>query len=346
MLIPVMACASARETEPADDGLRFLTIVAADETACGIATDGKVHCWGANDVQLLGRGGISGSEDRRPTPIVGVGAARSVTLNPVGELACAVEASAGDLYCWGYTPFASSDRPTKVANLTGASAAAAGGSKSTIPFACVVAEAGAVACFGGDGAENVSDGTGSGQLGTGVEPQGQYRYPPQPILGGLSFRDVVAGDRHACGLVTSGAAYCWGANQVSQLGTVAPKEECRTRTGSRFFITWSCSGVPVPVAGSLTFRTLSAGLRVTCGLSTEGAGYCWGSDMGSVPTPVFPGTVLRALAVSAAGRSCCVTTSGRVACVGRNDRGQGGDEDPGAGLHRLASTLDFAAIAV
>ena len=131
-----------------------------------------------------------------------------------------------------------------------ASAAAAGGSKSTIPFACVVAEAGAVACFGGDGAENVSDGTGSGQLGTGVEPQGQYRYPPQPILGGLSFRDVVAGDRHACGLVTSGAAYCWGANQVSQLGTVAPKEECRTRTGSRFFITWSCSGVPVPVAGS------------------------------------------------------------------------------------------------
>jgi alpha-tubulin suppressor-like RCC1 family protein len=341
------ACRGDSGAGPApSDGLRFRSLAAAGQTACGVATDGGVRCWGANDGQLLGRGSAAGTDDPVPTPIAGVGEGGSVSLNPAASLACAVAAPSGDVYCWGYTPFASTDRPTKVAGLSGTAAIAAGGSQVSTAFACGAMVSGEVACFGGDGAENVSDGTGSGQLGTGIEPQGPFRYPPRVILGGFAFRSVVAGERHACGLTSAGAAYCWGSNRASQLGTEAATGECRTRAGSRFYDTWPCSGTPVPVGGGLAFVRLSAGLRVTCGLAADGAGYCWGAGMGATPTRVLDGAALRDIAVSAEGRYCVVTSTGRVTCVGRNDRGQGGDAETAAGIHRLESSLDFARLAV
>jgi alpha-tubulin suppressor-like RCC1 family protein len=36
--------------------------------------------------------------------------------------------------------------------------------------------------------------------------------------------------------------------------------------------------VPVLVAGGLTFRQLSAGYYHTCGITTQNALYCWGSN--------------------------------------------------------------------
>src|SRR5437870_4667396 len=63
-------------------------------------------------------------------------------------------------------------------------------------------------------------------------------------------------------LTTSGAAYCWG--DESNVGLLG---DGKTTGGSV---------VPTPVAGGLTFTTLSAGPSETCGVTTSGAAYCWG----------------------------------------------------------------------
>ncbi|HEX7918339.1 MAG TPA: hypothetical protein VF454_03000, partial [Gemmatimonadales bacterium] len=70
------------------------------------------------------------------------------------------------------------------------------------------------------------------------------------------------GSDHACALLTSGAAYCWGSNSAGQLG----------RAGAS-------SATPVAVAGGFVFSTLSAGAEHTCGLELgTGAVGCWGAN--------------------------------------------------------------------
>ena len=79
---------------------------------------------------------------------------------------------------------------------------------------------------------------------------------------GLEATAVAAGDQHACGLYADGAAYCWGYNEMGQLGDGTNED----------------SSSPVAVAGGHTFTTLSAGRYFTCGLDEEGAAWCWGAN--------------------------------------------------------------------
>ncbi|MHC4066745.1 MAG: RCC1 domain-containing protein [Planctomycetota bacterium] len=82
---------------------------------------------------------------------------------------------------------------------------------------------------------------------------------------GIALASITAGHRHACGLTTSGKAYCWGANDYGQLGD-----------GST-----TPSNLPVPVAGGMTFASLEAAGEVTCGLTGSGDAYCWGMNVGA-----------------------------------------------------------------
>jgi alpha-tubulin suppressor-like RCC1 family protein len=103
--------------------------------------------------------------------------------------------------------------------------------------------------------------------------------------------------------------------------------------------------------------SVTAGASHTCGLTSDGAAWCWGSDefgqVGSdviaaislVPTAVETG--LRFAAISAGGgHTCAVTGSGELWCWGRNDFGQVGD---GSQVNRslpvlIPSSSDFAAV--
>jgi alpha-tubulin suppressor-like RCC1 family protein len=64
-----------------------------------------------------------------------------------------------------------------------------------------------------------------------------------------AFRQLSAGSDHTCGVTLEGRAYCWGHNGDGQLG------DRTTTDASR----------PVPVAGGLTFRLVSAAGNHTCG---------------------------------------------------------------------------------
>ncbi len=143
----------------------------------------------------------------------------------------------------------------------------------------------------------------------------------------VAWSSVTMGASHACGLSTAGKAYCWGARVAGETGDGDPVEG----TGIRFN-----NKVPYAVAGGLTFAELSAGSGHTCGITTAGALYCWGSnaagqigDGGSrggpegphwrnVPVAIAPGMTFISVAAGS-GYTCAVAADGVTYCWGAND---------------------------
>jgi alpha-tubulin suppressor-like RCC1 family protein len=124
---------------------------------------------------------------------------------------------------------------------------------------------GAAFCWGSDR---------DGQLGLGApaaEHCGAFlcATTPQPVAGNHRFQALAAGHRFTCGLTTSGTVFCWGLNDVGQLGSEADGETC---------VEGRCSHAPLAEASGQTFTSITAGLSHVCALSREGATFCWGWD--------------------------------------------------------------------
>jgi alpha-tubulin suppressor-like RCC1 family protein len=118
-------------------------------------------------------------------------------------------------------------------------------------FICGVTATGAAYCWGNNE---------FGQLGNGSDKDSDT---PVPVSGRLNFKSVSAAvGGHACGITTTGAAYCWGLNESGQLGNGTKKN----------------SNVPAAVSGGLTFVSISGGHFHTCGVTTDGELYCWGAE--------------------------------------------------------------------
>jgi alpha-tubulin suppressor-like RCC1 family protein len=118
--------------------------------------------------------------------------------------------------------------------------------------ACGLTMAGAAYCWGDDlfGALGNGDVLGSSLV-------------PVAVSGGLPFTSIEAGYYTTCGIVSGGAAYCWGHNASGQLGT-----------GD-----FTDASVPRPVGGGLTFESVAPGWDYACGITPAAIAYCWGSDV-------------------------------------------------------------------
>jgi alpha-tubulin suppressor-like RCC1 family protein len=134
---------------------------------------------------------------------------------------------------------------------------------------------------------------------------------PVAVPGGHRFASVSAGQFQVCGVTTDGAAYCWGDLGMGDL-TLDPAtlSACNSK--------WDCP-TPVPVPGGLTFASLSLGDLHRCGVTTNGAAYCWGNDPAApdvtTPQPV-PGGLTFAMVSAGGGLTCGVTTAGDAYCWG------------------------------
>src|SRR5207302_4543187 len=82
-----------------------------------------------------------------------------------------------------------------------------------------------------------------------------------------TFTAITAGAGHFCALDTGGAAWCWGNNYSGELGV--DRAAC---DGAGL-----CASAPARVQGGLTFKQLSAGTSMTCGVTTGNEVYCWGA---------------------------------------------------------------------
>src|SRR6185503_6903372 len=168
---------------------------------------------------------------------------------------------------------------------------------------CALATNGAAYCWGYNGA---------GQLGDNTTTN---RATPVPVVGGVAFASISAGDSHTCGVSTTGVVWCWGANYDGRLG-----DGTSTSRSS-----------PVQLAGpAISAQAVSAGGDFTCALNTGGQVYCWGGNWqgqlgdGTLNSRNTPGLISGGFsykAISAGGWGgpiCAIMTNDLARCWGKN----------------------------
>lgn len=286
---------------------------------CGVTTDNRLFCWGANQEGQLGDG--TTTRRLRPVPVAGSRTYRQVSTGY--DFTCAL--STGDrAFCWGVNTGHDGGQlgdGTTVARRLKPVAVLGGHAFRQVTtglyHACGVTLDDRAWCWGSNRVGNLGNGT----ISPGREPV--------PVAGSLRFRQVSAGWNHTCGVTTDDRAYCWGLNKDGALGD-------STRTQRL---------LPVPVAGGRRFRQVDGGGFHTCGVTTDSRTYCWGwnlfgqiGDSRTTPRRLWP---VRAVTgglsfrrVEAGGNaSCGVTTADVAYCWGNNQEGGVGD---GTTMHRFA----------
>ena len=140
---------------------------------------------------------------------------------------------------------------------------------------------------------------------------------PAAVSAGLTFTSLSAGALRACGVTTTGSAYCWGD------GVLGADYACPVHES-----TWGCA-TPMRVAGGLTFKVVSVGYYHTCGVTTDGAAYCWGTYValgngqfsGSTPVAVSGGLTFATVSAGVFF-TCGLTPDGTAYCWGFNGAGE------------------------
>ena len=135
-------------------------------------------------------------------------------------------------------------------------------------FSCGTDTPGHAYCWGSE--------NGYGQLGDGTNAP---HATPVRVMSGARFLQVVTGNTHACGLTTEDRVLCWGDNTQSQLGAPATDLDCRLLQPNGWVQDFGndCSLIPVAVETPLRFAEIGAGGDRTCGRTSGGEIWCWGS---------------------------------------------------------------------
>lgn len=283
--------------KPTPPPLEFVAVLQG--TACAIARDGGVWCWGTDDGGRLGTTEVVdrcesfgyyqssglpfqlGRSTYRcaPFPVRVQSDERFVA----GAGSCALTA-AGAVHCWGAggratpapVPAAPDGAPLRVVAIEGT---------------CLLTADGAVHCR---------------EL---FPTPGPARLVPSPV----AFRQISV-DGHGCGVTADDVAYCWGANWTGQLGTENP-------TVAPGCVT-ACELSPKRVANLPATRQIQAGPgAATCAIDLAGRMRCWGASpqnglrhATSVPTTVAGMPPLVAL-VRTTLDHCGLTAGGELWCV-------------------------------
>jgi alpha-tubulin suppressor-like RCC1 family protein len=282
------------------------------EHSCAVSAGGAAYCWGWNTYGQLGNGTYTSSSTPQPVALgytyqtVSAGASATCALTTGHSVYCWGDNTYGELGNGSYT---SSNLPQVIS-----------GSWNVLSMgdnhACVLDVNGYAACWGDNS---------NGQLGIGSTTGSDAPalvFPPSGGGSALTFQQISAGSDFSCGVTTAGAAYCWGADSVGQLGNGSPSVSPLT--------------TPTPVSGSYTWSSVQAGLSFACGLTTGNDLYCWGAnDYGqlgdgtysnnSTPVLVSGGHTWKTFSVSRNDDACGITMSDVLYCWGDNFTGRLGN---------------------
>jgi alpha-tubulin suppressor-like RCC1 family protein len=213
-------------------GLAFATLTAGEFHTCGTTTIGQSYCWGGNITGELG----DGTTEARSTPTAIAGGLTFTSLAGGRFHTCGLTAS-GAAYCWGNNGSGEVGIGVRGTRLTPqAVVSPVGGTALTFlslatgdANTCGRVSGGGTYCWGSNGAGTVGDGT-----------SGTDRYEPTAVSGSPTYAALAAGVFVSCGVRSDGAAFCWGINEVGQLGNG---------------VTGPNQLSPVAVAGGVVFAT-------------------------------------------------------------------------------------------
>lgn len=318
VVVSLVAVGSPASTAGAAEPGPVLTSLSLGNESCGLTAAGAAYCWGDDGQGELGNGPAITGDQRVPSPVDTPPGVTWADISFGNRHACAV-ATTGAGYCWGTN----------------------------------------------DGA----------QLGIGVF--GGTRVSPTPIAtpSGVTWARISAGNVVTCGLTTDRLLYCWGYLSGSptlvstpQLQAGGPWANVSTGNGTICAVTtagggfcWGdeggrqlfgdgpavhASATPLAVSTppGVTWSRIVVKYRVACGLTTDGALYCWGEDddpnvsgvdgnlgngpagsaVQSAPSLVDTPSGVRwsDFDVYGSGGGCARSTTGAISCWGANNAGQ------------------------
>lgn len=232
-------------------GPSFVSVSAGAAITCGLATTGIAYCWGT--ASFLGNGTTSGSTT--PTAVANPSASNPLTYESVnvGQTHACGFTSQHQAYCWG----------------SGSNGVLGDADPQDTTVLVPVAVNTTVAFRASSAAYNGGCGIGTNNTtycwGLQLPPGASPARVPTALAGSVVFSSLGLGPTggHGCALTATGAAYCWGSNSNGQIGDNGPTAPRTT---------------PALVSGGLTWKSIMAGGAHTCGLTTTGAAYCWGSN--------------------------------------------------------------------
>ncbi len=276
---------------------------------CARKSDGSVWCWGVNNAGQLGIGADVDATPYQATPKQ-VKVDQAISVATGDSHSCAV-VDGGTVWCWGFNSAGQlgdgtnanvSIRPKQSLGVSDATVVTAGGETT-----CIVRRSGALACWGTNEL---------GELGTGsTDP---FSSTAVDVSALPSVTEVSAGLTHVCAVDPTGQLWCWGENNVGQLGdgtTAGPKR--------------------VPTKTLLNDVVhVSAGLHHTCAVKRDGSVWCFGRNLGQLGrgttsaglTPARAGTLTGVAQVALNGyeligphsHTCSRENAGAVSCWGSN----------------------------
>lgn len=324
-------------------GKKIVKIMVAQHHSCALSDDGLMYCWGYNADGQLGKN--DRIDSAVPVQVAGALAGQTITdISGTSNVTCAL--ASGKIYCWGANSKGVTGRNINTSRTLTPTLVTAGNTATTLPtnyiasalstsgsrgqVLCAVVS-GKAYCWGENSRGSIGNGTMTTEVliptkvldtgvlsGKTVTQISQDGYPT----------DATGGVVHVCALA-SGQVYCWGKNNLGQLGVGNTTDQ-----SSPVAVTWT------GVLSGKTAQEVQVGLRHTC-IRADGGVYCFGHNgngqvgdgtttMRTSPVAVFqqPGALTSSNVVSigaGANRGCAVINDGRTFCWGLNDNGQIGD---------------------
>lgn len=316
----------AVNTTGALSGKTIKSISTGGSTTCAIASDDKVYCWGSNSNGQLGIGSTTQSTVPVAVDTTGVLNGKTMTSVSVGWLFTCALSSENLTYCWGSNSAgqlgdnSTTQRTVPVAvNTSGAlSGKLIASISSGDEYTCAISQENRVYCWG------LND---NGQLGIGSTTSSiiPVEANTSGVLSGKSLTMVATGWRHTCAVDSSNLLYCWGGNNLGQLGT-------DSTTLSNLPLLIDTDGIEV--------GSVYANAYDSCALDINGAAYCWGSGstgqlgdgsarLSNQPVIADPENILEGktikLTTEGENHTCVVASDDKIYCWGYNADGQLGN---------------------
>jgi alpha-tubulin suppressor-like RCC1 family protein len=235
-------------------GFIALAVAAGRGHTCALTDRRTVQCWGDNADGQLG----DGTTAARSSPAEVLGLDDTVSAIATGYNHTCALTTGGEVYCWGNNAFG------QIGDGTQTSRSTAG--KVSLPGRMVAVSAGTLHSCATDGSDIFCWGvvkyeylSGEDVAGISLRPN---RIDAGDIPAGSRIDSIGSGFAHDCALTEAGDVYCWGRNDIGQLG----------RGGASY-----AENAPGKVQGIPDrARVLAVGGSHTCVIQTLGGIACWG----------------------------------------------------------------------
>lgn len=306
----------------------WTTITGNADFTCGMRRTGQAYCWGKNDYGQLGQGNTTDYN----TPREVVGAYTDWSHIAAGSWhTCGVRTAENKLYCWGSNwegavgDNSALDRtsPVEVTGIANANwSRVAAGNSST----CGMKATGEVYCWGFNDQGQVGDNSTTQRNQPVLVANITASDPAKACsVGSANCTDIVpfksGANSIVCAIDSSGQAWCWGTNDVGEVGNGTAANQYNS---------------PTLVSGGYTdWIDISPEFNTTCGLRATGDAYCWGENtygqvgdgtFATSTTPVKVSLYSDFVRIGSDMEStCAIRENGQLYCWGHNNLGALGD---------------------